>query len=78
MTAKLNKCKPAIVWQLFLACISRRMRAALRSDAVDARETAVYSEWTDAIRSALEAVDVYNIGPQAALEALQARMRESL
>jgi DNA polymerase-3 subunit gamma/tau len=78
MTAKLNKCKPAIVWQLFLACISRRMRAALRVEAIDARETAVYSGWTDAIRSALEAVDVYNIGPQAALEALNARMRESL
>ena len=78
MTAKLNKCKPAVVWQLFLACLSRRMRSALRLDSIDAREAAVYSLWTDAIRAALEAVDVYNIGPQAALEALHARMKESI
>ena len=78
MTAKLNKCKPAVVWQLFLACLSRRMRASLRVDSIDARETAAYSLWADAIREALEAVDVYNIGPQAALEALHARMKESL
>lgn len=78
MTAKLNKCKPVVIWHLFLACMSRRMREALRSGAADSREVVVYTGWADAIREALESVDVYNIGPQAALESLYSRMREGL
>jgi len=78
LVAMLNKCKPSIVWRLFLACVAQRMRLALRSDATDARESAIYLAWTHSVRDALEAVSVYNIGPQAALESLFSRMRESV
>lgn len=78
VVAMLNKCKPGIVYRLFLSRIARFMREALRSGAVDARETAVYTRWTTLIREALDAVDVFNISPSAALEQLDNAMREAL
>jgi DNA polymerase III subunit gamma/tau len=74
----LNRCKPSIVYRLFLSRVARFMRDALRSGNVDARETAVYAKWTTSIRGALESVDVYNIAPTAALESLFQGMKEAL
>lgn len=78
IVALLNRCKPNVVYRLFLARIARFMRAALRSGSVDARETAAYAKWTVLIREALEAVDVYNLAPASALEALFQGMKETL
>jgi hypothetical protein len=72
----LNKCKPGLVWHLFLGRLAGFMRSSLRTGSVDARETAVYTRWTALIREALDAVDVYNISPAAALEKLLASMKE--
>lgn len=78
LNASLNRCKPAVVWHLFLACLSRRSRLALRTGNADARETSVYSLWADSIRNAVDSVDVYNIASQSALEALYAEMKDRI
>lgn len=78
IVASLNKCKPGIVYQLFLARIARFMREALRSGSADARETTVYARWTELVRESLDAVDIYNISPASALERLLGSMKESL
>lgn len=76
--AMLNKCKPPVIYHLFLSRIASMMREALRSGLVDERETAAYTRWTVLIREALDAVDVYNIGNAAALERLSQGMKEAL
>ena len=76
--AILNKCKPEIVYRHFLTRIARYMREALRTGLVDARESAVYARWTERIREALDSVEIYNIGPQAALERLLQEMKSAL
>lgn len=78
LNARLNRCKPTVVWHLFLACLSRRTRLALRTGNADARETSVYALWADSIRNAVDSVDVYNIAPQSALESLYAEMKERI
>jgi DNA polymerase-3 subunit gamma/tau len=78
LVALLNRCKPNVVYRLFLARIAHFMREALRTGSVDARETAVYTKWTVFIREALEAVDVYNLAPASALETLFQGMKETL
>jgi DNA polymerase III subunit gamma/tau len=78
LVASLNKCKPPVVFRLFLARVTRIMRIALRSSSIDAREIAVYSRWTDAVRNALDACAIYNIGAQAALERLAEEMKAAL
>lgn len=76
--AMLNKCKPSIVWHLFLSRMASFMRASLRSGSVDARETEVFSRWTVLIREALDSVEIYNIGAQAALERMFQGMKDSI
>lgn len=78
IVAMLNKCKPGIVYRLFLSTIARFMRDALRADSVDSRESSCYARWTTLIRDALDAVDVYNVSPQSALERLAQGMRDAL
>lgn len=78
LVASLNKCKPPVVYRLFLARVTRFMRSALRSPDIDAREVAVYSAWTDAVRNALDASAIYNLGAQAALERLAEEMKAAL
>lgn len=78
LVSSLNKCKPPVVYRLFLARVTGFMRSALRSDGIDAREVAVYSRWTDAVRVALDASVIYNIGAQAALERLAEEMKAAL
>lgn len=78
IVAMLNKCKPGIIWHLFLSCNARLMRGSIRSGAVDAHETAVYAAWTSSIRKAMDAVDIYNISPLASLEQLFMEMKEAL
>lgn len=78
IVAMLNKCKPHILWHLFLARIAAFMRESLRSGMPDAREIALYTHWTDSIREALDAFDVYNISPAAALEKLRENFKERL
>jgi DNA polymerase-3 subunit gamma/tau len=78
IVALLNRCKPNVVYRLFLARIAHFMSEALRTGSVDARETAVYTKWTVFIREALEAVDVYNLAPASALETLFQGMKETL
>lgn len=78
IVSSLNKCKPPVVYRLFLARLADAMRSALRSPDVDAREVAVYSRWTEAVREALDACAVYNIGPQAAIERLAEEMKAAL
>lgn len=78
IVAMLNKCKPGIVFRLFLADMEAVLRASLRSPQLDARETAVYARWTDLLREALDTVDVYNIGALASLERLASEMKEAL
>jgi DNA polymerase-3 subunit gamma/tau len=75
--ALLNKCKPGILYRLFLTRIAHYMRVALRSGAAD-REAAVFAAWTRSIREALDASEVYNIAPASALESLAQAMKESL
>jgi DNA polymerase-3 subunit gamma/tau len=74
----LNKCKPIVIYHLFLSRIARFMREALRSGLVDARETAVFTRWTFLLREALDAVDIYNLGVAAALEQLKIGMKDAL
>lgn len=74
----LNKCKPRVIWNIFLGRIARFMRDALRTSSIDARETEVYSRWTNLIREALDSVVVYNLSPQAALEILSQNMKDAL
>lgn len=74
----LNKCKPEIVYRLFLARIARYMRDSLRAGSVDARESDLYARWTEQMREALDSVEIYNIGPQAALERLSQEMKGAL
>jgi DNA polymerase-3 subunit gamma/tau len=78
LVTSLNKCKPPVVYRLFLARVTRFMRVALRSDGIDAREVAVFSRWTEAVRNALDASEIYNIGPQAALERLAEELKAAL
>lgn len=78
IVSMLNKCKPGIVYHLFLSRIARFMREALRSGSVDARETEVFTRWTALIREAIDACDIYNLGPLASLEQLRHGMKEVL
>jgi len=78
IVASLNKCKPGIVYRLFLSRIAGYMRESLRSGNIDASETAVYTKWTELIRDALDAVDVYNISAQAALEKMLQGMKDAI
>lgn len=78
IVSSLNKCKPALVWHLFLSRIARFMRMSLRSGAPDARETAIYAAWTALLRETLDSVDIYNISPASALERLSHKMKEAL
>lgn len=78
IVASLNKCKPAIVYNLFLSRIARFMREALRSGQTDPREIGVYTRWSALLREALDSVDIYNLGPAAALERLRQSMKECL
>ncbi len=74
----LNRCKPSIVWTLFLSRIARYMRDALRNDSADAREISCFSRWTVLLRDASDSVNVYNIGAQAAIEKLREEMKAAL
>ena len=76
--AILNRCKPSIVWTLFLSRIARYMRDALRNDSADAREISCFSRWTVLLRDAYDSVNVYNIGAQAAIEKLREEMKAAL
>ncbi len=73
-----NKCRPAIVYRLFIARLESLVRAALRNPQVDAREGEVYYRWTSLMRKAVESVDTYNLSPQSALESLFVSMKETL
>ncbi len=77
IVSMLNKCKPGIVWHLFLSSVAGFMRKALASGGADARETAIFARWTVSIRKALDSVDIYNINPVSALEMLSLEMREA-
>ncbi len=77
IVAMLNKCKPGIVWHLFLSSVAGLMRKALAGGQADARETAAFAAWTASIRKALDAVDVYNVNPVSALELLSVEMRDA-
>lgn len=78
IVASLNKCKPGIVYHLFLSRIARYMREALRSGQTDPREIGIYTRWSVLLREALDSVDVYNLGPAAALERIRQSMKECL
>lgn len=78
IVASLNKCKPALVWHLFLSRIAWFMRMSLRSANPDSRETSVYTAWTALLRETLDSVDIYNLTPSSALERLAHEMKEAL
>ena len=78
IVASLNKCKPGIVYRLFLSGIAGYMRESLRSGNADAGETVVYTKWTELIREALDTVDIYNISAQTALEKMLLGMKDAI
>ncbi len=78
LVARLNKCRPAAVWQLLISGLTATLREALLHEAINERESRIFSGWSDLFRQAVEAVQVYNLSPTQALENLALAMREQL
>lgn len=72
----LNKGKPEAVWLSFLTALNTVLRSAFASPAMTARETGIMENWFSAIRSTRDAVAVYNLSPQQALERLFGSMTD--
>jgi len=66
----LNKCKPEAVWLSFLTGLSTVLRTAFVSPESTAREIEILHNWFSAMRSTQDAVAVFNLSPQQALERL--------
>lgn len=78
LVAHLNKCRPAAVWQLFIAGITTPLREALLHEAISERETRIFASWNNLLREAMESVQIYNLSPVQALERLSTAMGEQL
>ncbi len=74
---RLNRCRPGILWHLFLSSLTDFMRRSLTTLGADSGEIGTYAAWTASIRKALDSVDVYNLGPASALESLALEMRDA-
>lgn len=73
----LNKCKPHTIYILFLNCLSAFLQTSLKNGECSALETETYFKITRLIKNSENAVDTFNISPQAALENLAEQIKEA-
>lgn len=74
----LQKCRPPVIWRLFLSSLTALLQRSIRTGQATAAEIAVYSQWTSLLGESVSAVDTYNITPLATLERLSVAMGDSL
>lgn len=73
----LNKCKPHTIYILFLNCLLAFLQTSLKNGECSALETETYFKITHLIKNSENAVDTFNISPQAALENLAEQIKEA-
>jgi len=74
----LNKCKPHTIYILFLKCLSAFLQISLKTGECSALETETYFKITHLIKNSENAVDTFNLTPQAALENLAEQIKETV